>query len=79
MLGEALTSFDQERGYLPRVIVSHMNPPWEHDIREERQVRAIILSHRHFDHVRDLPPLGFAIRDTGVQILVSHADMTVQL
>lgn len=29
---------------------------------EQRGIRAIILSHRHFDHVKDLPPLGIAIR-----------------
>ncbi len=32
---------------------------------ELRGIRAIILSHRHFDHVRDLPTLGLALRDTG--------------
>ncbi len=30
---------------------------------EQRRIRAVILSHRHFDHVRDLLPLGMALRD----------------
>lgn len=29
---------------------------------EQRAVRAILLSHRHFDHVKDLPALGIAVR-----------------
>ena len=37
LLGDALRSFSQEKGYLPRIIVSHMNPPWEPAIREELQ------------------------------------------
>ena len=37
---------------------------------EQRKIRAIILSHRHFDHVRDLLPLGLAVRGTGVTIEV---------
>ena len=36
--------------------------------QEQEGVRAILLSHRHFDHVRDLLPLGLAIRDTGVTV-----------
>ena len=35
---------------------------------ELREIRAIILSHRHFDHVKDLLPLGIAIRNEGVTI-----------
>ena len=35
LLEDALTSFDRQRGYLPRVIVSHMNPVWEEAVREE--------------------------------------------
>ena len=35
---------------------------------EQKAIRAIILSHRHFDHVRDLLPLGLAVRDTGVTV-----------
>ena len=30
---------------------------------EQRGIRAVLLSHRHFDHVRDLLPLGMALRD----------------
>ena len=33
-------------------------------------IRAIILSHRHFDHVKDLLPLGIALRNEGVTINV---------
>ena len=35
LLEDALTSFDRQRGYLPRVIVSHMNPFWEESVRQE--------------------------------------------
>ena len=35
LLEEALVGFNEERGYLPRIIVSHMNPPWEVKIRSE--------------------------------------------
>ena len=35
LLEEALIAFKDRRGYLPRVIVTHMNPPWEADIRRE--------------------------------------------
>ena len=38
LLEDALRSFDRQRGYLPRVIVSHMNPPWEESVREELKV-----------------------------------------
>ena len=34
-LEEALLAFKDRRGYLPRVIVTHMSPPWEADIRRE--------------------------------------------
>ena len=34
-LEEALLAFKDKRGYLPKVIVTHMNPPWEADIRQE--------------------------------------------
>lgn len=34
-LEEALDAFQRERGYLPKVIVSHMNPLWENVIRQE--------------------------------------------
>ena len=32
---------------------------------EQRNIRAIILSHRHYDHVKDLLPLGIAVRSSG--------------
>jgi ribonuclease BN (tRNA processing enzyme) len=38
--------------------------------KEQKRIRAIILSHRHFDHVRDLLPLGLTMRDEGVTIEV---------
>ena len=34
-LEETLTAFRNRRGYLPKVIVTHMNPPWEEIIRQE--------------------------------------------
>ena len=30
---------------------------------EQEGIRAVLLSHRHFDHVRDLLPLGMALRE----------------
>ncbi len=36
-LEEALTAFRDRRGYLPKVIVTHLNPPWEAEIRRELQ------------------------------------------
>lgn len=35
---------------------------------EQRGIRAIILSHRHFDHVKDLPPLGMTVRGEGLPV-----------
>ena len=35
LLEEALADFKAERGYLPRVLVTHMNPPWESAVRTE--------------------------------------------
>lgn len=40
-------------------------------------IRAIILSHRHFDHVKDLLPLGIAIRNQAVTIDVYAIQDTV--
>lgn len=45
---------------------------------ELRGIRAIILSHRHFDHVKDLLPLGIAIRNEGVTIDVYAIQDTVE-
>jgi ribonuclease BN (tRNA processing enzyme) len=58
LLAEALTHFKSERGYLPRVIVSHMSPRWEDAIRQE------------------LPAVA---EQLGIEICVSHADMTLEL
>ena len=30
---------------------------------EQKCIRAVLLSHRHFDHVKDLLPLGLSLRD----------------
>lgn len=35
---------------------------------EKDQLRAILLTHRHFDHVRDLPSLGLQTMENGVTI-----------
>jgi Cft2 family RNA processing exonuclease len=35
---------------------------------EQAGIRAILLSHRHYDHVRDLPLLGLAVRNLGQTI-----------
>ena len=35
---------------------------------EQEQIRAIVLTHRHFDHVRDLLPFGLTMRDKGVTV-----------
>ena len=44
---------------------------------ELRGIRAIILSHRHFDHVKDLLPLGIAVRNEAVTIDVYAIQDTV--
>lgn len=44
---------------------------------EQKQIRAIILSHRHFDHVKDLLPLGIAVRNAGATIEVYAIQDTV--
>ena len=45
--------------------------------QELRGIRSIILSHRHFDHVKDLLPLGIAVRNEGVTIDVYAIQDTV--
>ena len=45
---------------------------------EQQGIRAIILSHRHFDHVRDLLPLGLATRDCGITTDVYAIQDTVE-
>lgn len=44
---------------------------------ELQGIRAIILSHRHFDHVKDLLPLGIAVRNEGGTIDVYAIQDTV--
>lgn len=44
---------------------------------ELQGIRAIILSHRHFDHVKDLLPLGMVVRNAGVTIDVYAIQDTV--
>ena len=44
---------------------------------ELRDIRAIILSHRHFDHVKDLLPLGIALRNAEGTINVYAIQDTV--
>ena len=46
--------------------------------REQEGIGALILSHRHFDHVRDLLPLGLARRDSGRVVEVYAIEDTVQ-
>ena len=44
---------------------------------EQRRIWAVFLSHRHFDHTRDLFPLGLNIRETGVTVEVYAVKDTV--
>jgi ribonuclease BN (tRNA processing enzyme) len=34
-------------------------------LSEQRRVRHVLLTHQHYDHVRDVPTLAFATRDAG--------------
>ena len=43
LLGEALADFKAELGYLPTVIASHMNPPWEQAVRVELKELSVQL------------------------------------
>jgi mRNA degradation ribonuclease J1/J2 len=45
---------------------------------EQQGIRAIILSHRHFDHVRDLPALGLVLRRTGITVDIYAIRDTVE-
>lgn len=49
--------------------------------QEQQKIRAVFLSHRHFDHVRDLPTLGLSVRDTcatiGIYAIQDTADFVV--
>lgn len=35
LLEVALTAFEDRHGFLPKVIVTHLSPPWEEEIRRE--------------------------------------------
>lgn len=43
-------------------------------LEEQQQLQAILITHRHFDHVRDIPLLGLATMQAGVTHLYSIAD-----
>lgn len=45
---------------------------------EQAGIRAVILSHRHFDHVRDLLPLGIGLLRSGKTIDVYAIEDTVK-
>lgn len=45
---------------------------------EQRGIRAVLLSHRHFDHVKDLLPLGMTLRNTGVTVDVYAIGDTIE-
>ena len=46
--------------------------------QEQEGIGALILSHRHFDHVRDLLPLGLARRDSGRVVEVYAIEDTIR-
>ena len=35
LLGQTLNEYREKHGYMPRVVVSHINPPWEEAVRRE--------------------------------------------
>ena len=45
---------------------------------EQENIRAIILTHRHFDHLRDLLPFGLTMRDSGVTVDVYRIKDTLE-
>ena len=45
---------------------------------EQSGIRAVILSHRHFDHVRDLLPLGIGLLNSGKTVDVYAIEDTVK-
>ena len=45
---------------------------------EQAGIRAVILSHRHFDHVRDLLPLGISLLNSGKTVDVYAIEDTVK-
>ena len=46
--------------------------------KEQRDIRAVLLSHRHFDHVRDLPALGIGLRTSEHPVDIYAIEDTVQ-
>jgi ribonuclease BN (tRNA processing enzyme) len=44
---------------------------------EQHKIRAIVLTHRHFDHIRDLMPFGLTMRDSGVTVDVYGIEDTL--
>jgi ribonuclease BN (tRNA processing enzyme) len=57
-LEDALIAFKDQRGYLPKVIVTHLNPPWEAIIRRELEPIAAKLG---FDLTVSRADMEFAI------------------
>ena len=45
---------------------------------EQKGIRAVLLSHRHFDHVRDLLPLGIGLRTSEHPVDIYAIEDTVQ-
>ena len=45
---------------------------------ELAEIRAILLTHHHFDHIRDIPTLGLASRDAPTSIAVFSLPQTLQ-
>ncbi len=45
---------------------------------EQLRVAAVLLTHRHYDHVRDLPTLGLATRDQGQPVDVYSLQETLE-
>ena len=45
---------------------------------EQRSIRAVLLSHRHFDHVRDLPALGIGLRTSEHPVDIYAIEDTVR-
>jgi len=46
--------------------------------KEQLGVAAVLLTHRHYDHVRDLPTLGLATRDQGQPVDVYSLPETLE-
>ena len=46
---------------------------------EQENIQAIVLTHPHFDHIRDLLPFGLTMRDSGVTVDVYGIKDTLDL